>query len=76
MAETDEMRDFVPLLFLWFAEARLEIATSKSNYMGDPCQSCFSIFLALRDQLLACNCPVLIHICTGLDTFTLLYVSM
>lgn len=32
------MRDFVPLVFLWFAKVQLEIAASKSNYMGDPCQ--------------------------------------
>lgn len=35
MAETGEMRDFVPLPFLWFAKRWLEIAAPKSNYMGD-----------------------------------------
>lgn len=50
MVETDEMKDFVPLLFLWFTKARMEIAASKSNYMGDPCQLCFGIFLASRGK--------------------------
>lgn len=76
MVATDEMKDFVPLLFLWFAKARVEIAASKSNYMGDPCQLCFGIFLASRGILLACNLPVLIHIRAGLDTLILLHASM
>lgn len=38
MVETDETRDSVPLLFLWFAKTQFEIAASKSNYTGDPCQ--------------------------------------
>lgn len=72
MVETDEMRDFVPLLFLWFAKTRLEMAASKSNCTRDLCQLCFGIFLASRGKLLACNCPMTIHIWTGLDTLGLI----